>query len=265
MTAENKTWDSLKSDYLHQVEKALSSLKHPQISEVLSDVRSHLDRRFAELQPDEQIRENFRCIIDEMGPPADYADLLAPDEKAEKSSETNFPRKSPLRIFVIILLILLIVPILLFAVMLLAWRSAAYKPSPPVTQNAPMQNPKVIRTTPVSLSNDVSPDLKEITVTFDQLMMNLSWSWVGGDLYPKTTGSPSYDKNRTTCTLPCELEPGKIYWIGVNSPRFKNFQTELGVPAVPYAILFATKNTDGRPTPIPENYIEEAKRVNSQP
>jgi hypothetical protein len=106
--------------------------------------------------------------------------------------------------------------------------------------------------------------LKEITVTFDQPMMNLSWSWVGGDLYPKTTGQPYYDITRTTCTLPCELEPGKIYWIGVNSPRFKNFQTELGVPAIPYAILFATKDKDGRPTPIPENYIEEAKRVNSQ-
>lgn len=76
MTSENKEWDSLKAEYLRQVEKALSSVKHPRRKEVLDDVRSHLDRRFAELEPDQQTWEDFQAIITEMGPASDYADLL---------------------------------------------------------------------------------------------------------------------------------------------------------------------------------------------
>jgi serine protease AprX len=79
MTAKNKTWDSVKADYLRQVEKALYSVRHPRSKEVLEDVRSHLDRRFAELEPAEQTWENFQSIITEMGPASDYAELLNPD------------------------------------------------------------------------------------------------------------------------------------------------------------------------------------------
>ena len=78
MTSESKTWENLKAEYLRQVEKALSSVKHPRRREVLEDVRSHLDRRFAELKPDEQTWENFQAIITEMGPASDYAELLEP-------------------------------------------------------------------------------------------------------------------------------------------------------------------------------------------
>lgn len=80
MTSESKTWDALKAKYLRQVEKALSSVKHPRIKEVLEDVRSHLDRRFAELGPEQQTRKNLRAIVDEMGPASDYAELLEPDD-----------------------------------------------------------------------------------------------------------------------------------------------------------------------------------------
>lgn len=79
MTSENKKWDSLKAEYLRQVAKALSSVKHPRSKEVLEDVRSHLDRRFAELEPQQQTWENFQAIITEMGPASDYAKLLEPD------------------------------------------------------------------------------------------------------------------------------------------------------------------------------------------
>jgi len=125
--------------------------------------------------------------------------------------------------------------------------------------------PQVISTTPIAFSKDVSPDLKQITVTFDQPMMNLSWSWVGGgETYPETTGRPRYDSKKLTCTLPVKLEAGKFYWVGINSPQFTNFQTEKGVPAVPYVILFATKDKDGNPTDIPENFIEDAEEINTQ-
>ncbi len=79
MTSEQKTWENLKTEYLRQIEKALSSVKHPRKNDVLEDVRSHLDRRFAELKPDEQILENFQAIITDMGPASDYAELLEPD------------------------------------------------------------------------------------------------------------------------------------------------------------------------------------------
>ncbi len=79
MTSENKEWDSLKAEYLRQVAKALSSVKHPRSKEVLEDVRSHLDRRFAELEPKQKTWENFQAIITEMGPASDYAELLEPD------------------------------------------------------------------------------------------------------------------------------------------------------------------------------------------
>jgi len=76
MTAENRKWESLKTEYLRKVEKALSSVKHPRGKEVLDDISSHLDRRFAELEPQEQTWENFQRIITEMGPASDYAELL---------------------------------------------------------------------------------------------------------------------------------------------------------------------------------------------
>ncbi|MHC4601932.1 MAG: carboxypeptidase regulatory-like domain-containing protein [Planctomycetota bacterium] len=79
MTSKCKKWESFKAEYLRKVEKALSSVKHPRSKEVLEDVRSHLDRRFAELEAQQQTRENFQAIITEMGPASDYAELLDPN------------------------------------------------------------------------------------------------------------------------------------------------------------------------------------------
>jgi hypothetical protein len=76
MSSESKTWESLKIQYLNQVEKALSSVEHPRRKEVLDDVRSHLDQRFAELADEQRTWENFQAIITEMGPACDYAELL---------------------------------------------------------------------------------------------------------------------------------------------------------------------------------------------
>ena len=86
MTSESKKWDSLKAEYLRKVEKALSSIKHPRSKEVLEDVRSHLDRRFAELEPQQQTWENFQAIITEMGPASDYAELLEPAAGQQRRS-----------------------------------------------------------------------------------------------------------------------------------------------------------------------------------
>lgn len=86
MTAENKTWQQLKANYLGQVEKALASVRHPRARDVLEDVGAHLDRRRAELAPEHQTGENLRAIIADMGPPADYAELLEPEGRAGRTS-----------------------------------------------------------------------------------------------------------------------------------------------------------------------------------
>ncbi|HUV40717.1 MAG TPA: M56 family metallopeptidase, partial [Sedimentisphaerales bacterium] len=143
----------------------------------------------------------------------------------------------------------------------------SYRPRPvPVAPPAISQPgaPCVVSTSPQAFADDVSPDLTEITVTFDKPMMNLSWSWVGGgETFPEMAGQPRYNRTKTTCTLPVKLQAGKFYWVGINSPKFKNFQTDEHIPAVPYVMLFATKDRFGKPTPIPENFIEEAKQINA--
>jgi hypothetical protein len=45
-----------------------------------------------------------------------------------------------------------------------------------------------------------------------------------------------------TCVLPVELEAGKVYRLGVNSPSHKNFQSTGGVPLDPVTITFKTRN-----------------------
>jgi hypothetical protein len=123
--------------------------------------------------------------------------------------------------------------------------------------------PVVVKTSPQAFRNDIEPSLSEITVTFNQPMTDESWSWTGGsETYPKTTGKPSYDPNRTTCVLPVKLEPGKVYWVGINSPSFQNFKSERGSPAKRYVIVFATKDPNGNPTPIPDDLSAQAKAIN---
>ena len=59
--------------------KSLCRPKNPRKEDVLKDVSSHLDRKFAELKPEERTSENFQAIFTQMGPTSDYAELLARD------------------------------------------------------------------------------------------------------------------------------------------------------------------------------------------
>ncbi|HEX8523681.1 MAG TPA: tetratricopeptide repeat protein [Tepidisphaeraceae bacterium] len=133
-----------------------------------------------------------------------------------------------------------------------------------INESVDKGEPIVLKTNPVALATTVSPKLKQVTVTFDQQMMNGSWSWCGGgETFPKLTGKPSYDTGRTTCRLPVELQPGKVYWIGINSPSNLNFQNPANAPAKRYVILFATASADGKPTEIPEDLLADAKEINA--
>jgi beta-lactamase regulating signal transducer with metallopeptidase domain/tetratricopeptide (TPR) repeat protein len=128
------------------------------------------------------------------------------------------------------------------------------------------QGPTVVGTSPAVYADDVSPELREITVTFDQRMMDKSWSWVRWDApYPETVGSsPYYDDEKKTCTLPIKLEAGKAYLVAFNLEPYTGFVNTVGEPAKPYVLVFATKSEDGKPTPIPEELITKAKSVNER-
>jgi len=88
MNSENQTWEDVKSKYLREIEKALSAVKHPRIREVLDDVTSHLEQRFAELASQDRNCESFQGIITEMGPASDYAELLDPGAAKPKPRNT---------------------------------------------------------------------------------------------------------------------------------------------------------------------------------
>lgn len=123
--------------------------------------------------------------------------------------------------------------------------------------------PRVVETSPQAMTIDVRPGRQTISVTFDQPMTDQSWSWTGGgETYPEILGRPHYSEDRKTCTVEVMLEPGKVYWVGINSPSHKNFKSAGGVPAKRYVILFATQDATGYPTPIPDDMLQQAAQIN---
>ncbi|MFG0250145.1 MAG: tetratricopeptide repeat protein, partial [Phycisphaeraceae bacterium JB051] len=126
-----------------------------------------------------------------------------------------------------------------------------------------LDQPTILATSPIALDNHVDPAIKELTVTFSHPMVDKSWSWTGGgDTFPTTQGEILYDDQRTTCIMPVKLEPGKVYWVGINSPSHKNFKSVNGHAAHRYVILFATRDAQGKPTAIPPNMLQRAKAIN---
>ena len=128
----------------------------------------------------------------------------------------------------------------------------------------PEDVPQLQDTAPPQLADDVDPDLGAVVLTFDQPMMDLSWSVQplrrGGEWFPDLPDRPHYDASRRQCTIPVRLEAGRVYWIWVNSPIHRYFMTDDYRRAAPRALLFATRTADGEPTPIPTELIECARR-----
>ncbi len=103
--------------------------------------------------------------------------------------------------------------------------------------------PAVIKTVPENGAEDVDPNLAEIRVTFNKDMQDGTWSWTqrSDDTFPEVTGKIHYLDDHRTCVLPVKLQPGKTYYLSINSARFRNFQDTSRRPAVPYPIAFKTK------------------------
>lgn len=103
--------------------------------------------------------------------------------------------------------------------------------------------PRVIATNPQNGARDIDPSITEISVTFNERMMDKSWSWCyeDRDTFPQMTGQPYYVDNNTKNVLPVKLEPKKEYIIWINTVHFKNFRDEAGNPTVPYRFTFKTR------------------------
>jgi hypothetical protein len=104
--------------------------------------------------------------------------------------------------------------------------------------------PVVVCTVPRAGARDVDPALNEIRVTFSKAMTDGSWSWctVSEDSFPRLAGTPRYETGRRTCVLPVELEPGTTYGIWLNTAKFTRFRDTGDRPAVPYLLVFRTRD-----------------------
>ncbi|HSU56362.1 MAG TPA: Ig-like domain-containing protein [Candidatus Dormibacteraeota bacterium] len=102
--------------------------------------------------------------------------------------------------------------------------------------------PRIVGLNPRNGTNNVSPGLTELRVTFD-VAMNEGCSWTGGGPeFPTIPDGkkPYWTDDHKTCVLPVELKPNQQYRLGLNSPSFKNFQSAEGVPLQPVGYSFRT-------------------------
>jgi len=103
--------------------------------------------------------------------------------------------------------------------------------------------PRVISTFPQNGSRGIDPSVSEISVTFNEEMMDQSWSWAYADKnkFPNINGQAYYTENGTTNILPVRLEPDKEYVIWINTSKHKNFKDKSGNSAVPFKFTFKTR------------------------
>lgn len=90
-------------------------------------------------------------------------------------------------------------------------------------------------------SQDVSPDVKEITVVFSRPLngrnTGVDYGDLGEEAFPKgPLGGRYWSEDLTSWTLPVELEPNKTYQIYISN----NFRTADGLPLKPFLIEFKT-------------------------
>ena len=129
---------------------------------------------------------------------------------------------------------------------------------------SPKSPPTVVRTTPANFADNVPPTSRTISVTFNQQMMDESWSWMQFDkeTFPEMVGKSHYDREKRTCALRVKLKPATAYLIGINSGTAKNFKSTTGETAKAYALVFATADITGGPTAIPEEMLARARAIN---
>jgi len=100
----------------------------------------------------------------------------------------------------------------------------------------------VVSLEPADESADLDAGETTLTVTFDRPMGGgMSWTHAfGRDKLPEGTGKPEWNADKTVCSVPVKLEPGREYALQLNAAHAINFQSEWGVPLEPVPWRFAT-------------------------
>jgi len=103
--------------------------------------------------------------------------------------------------------------------------------------------PVVIKSAPEAGAEGVDPGTTQISVTFSKQMQGGTWSWcvLSKESYPGTSEAPKYLEDKRTCVLPVKLQPGRTYAVWINSEKFYEFKDTKGQPAVPYLLVFRTR------------------------
>lgn len=111
----------------------------------------------------------------------------------------------------------------------------------PTIDNMP---PVVVKTVPEAGSKNVAPGITEIKVTFSKKMADESWSWSTAWAHsdPEVVGKPHYEADGRTCVLKVKLEANKTYGYWLNSGKFKNFKDDENRAAIPYLLVFKTRD-----------------------
>ena len=106
-----------------------------------------------------------------------------------------------------------------------------------------MARPDVLKSSPEAGADGVDPAITQISVTFSKNMQGGSWSWciLTKETYPGTAETPKYLEDKRTCVLPVKLQPGKTYAVWINSEKFHDFKDTKGQLAVPYLLVFKTR------------------------
>ncbi|PYJ86456.1 MAG: hypothetical protein DME70_08115 [Verrucomicrobia bacterium] len=130
--------------------------------------------------------------------------------------------------------------VLLFSLLLVSAMPAAFADE--ITLDT--ARPVVLKCVPEAGASDVDPSLTEIRVTFSKEMQPGSWSWalIDKETYPGTSEAPKYLDDKRTCVLPVKLQPGKTYAVWINSDKLHNFKDAKGQIAVPYLLVFKTRD-----------------------
>lgn len=109
--------------------------------------------------------------------------------------------------------------------------------------DARVRVPAIRAIEPKNGADDVDPATTSLRVTFS-MPMSEGMSWTGGGpLFPKTRDGESakWSDDGLTCSLPVTLEPDHDYELGINSPRYNNFQSKWGVPLEAVTYRFRTR------------------------
>ena len=128
-------------------------------------------------------------------------------------------------------------------VMLMIVSGAKATAGPPAEYSVETMSPVVVKTVPQAGDTKVDPSITEIHATFSKEMMDGNWSWVqiSDESFPKMNGKIHYLADKRTCVLPVKLEGGKTYVLWLNSQRFNNFKDPQRRPAIPYLLVFETR------------------------